>query len=115
MSRIVMLPTVLVTRYQVVDREHVGAPPEVADTPRHLDRLERDVAARGFQVPLDLKFNREFATLDGHHRIAVARRLDLDLVPVVLSELPLSPRPWWAQDMHAEDYERLRQALTGVG
>lgn len=111
MSRVVLLPTELVTRYQVVDREHVGAPPEVADTPRHLDRLELDVAARGILVPLDLRFNREFATLDGHHRIAVARRLDLDVVPVALSELPLSPRPWWAQDMHAEDYEQLRRAL----
>jgi len=115
MSRIVMLPTVLVTRYQVVDREHVGAPPEVADTPRHLDRLERDVAARGILVPLDLRFNREFATLDGHHRVAVARRLELENVPVALSELPLSPRPWWAQDMRAGDYEQLRRALTGAG
>ena len=110
MPRVVLLPTALVTRYQVVDREHVGAPLDVADTPRHLDRLERTVAAQGILVPLDLRFNREFATLDGHHRIAVARRLDLDVVPVALSELPLSPRPWWAQDMHAEDYEQLRQA-----
>lgn len=107
-----MLPTALVTRYQTVDREEVGAPREVADTPRHLDQLETDVAAHGIQVPLDLKFNVEFATLDGHHRLAVARRLGLGSVPVELSELPLRPRPWWAQDMRAEDYAQLRRALA---
>lgn len=114
MSDVVMLRTELVTRYQVVDRENVGAPREVADTPRHLDRLERDVATRGILVPLDLRFNREFATLDGHHRIAVARRLGLERVPVALSELARSPRPWWAQDMHSEDYELIRRALAEV-
>jgi ParB-like chromosome segregation protein Spo0J len=112
MPRIAKLPTALITRYQTVDREEVGAPPEVADTPQHLDRLETDVAAHGIQVPLDLKFNVEFATLDGHNRLAVARRLGLEGVPVALSELPLRPRPWWAQDVRAEDYAQLQRALA---
>ncbi|MCI1748045.1 MAG: ParB N-terminal domain-containing protein [Acidipropionibacterium sp.] len=107
MAHIVHLPTSLVTRYQVVDRELVGAPEDVVDTPSHLDELERDIAAHGIREPLDLGFNERFATLDGHHRLAVARRLALETVPVALRRLPLEPRPWWAQDMDPLDYRLL--------
>jgi hypothetical protein len=37
---IVALPTALVARYRAVDREEIWAPPEVVDTPAHLDALE---------------------------------------------------------------------------
>lgn len=104
MACIVVLPTQLVTRYQVVDRELVGAPADVVDTPSHLNALERDIALHGILVPLDLAFNEEFATLDGHHRLAVARRLGLATVPVALRRLPLTPRPWWAQTMDPQDF-----------
>jgi len=103
----VLLPTDLVARYRAVDREEIWAPPEVVDTPAHLDALTADVRERGILVPLDLKFNERFATLDGNHRIAVAIRLGLPEVPVELSALPLEPRQFWAQDMLAEDYEVL--------
>lgn len=94
----------------MVDREEVPAPAEVADTPAHLDELERDIAAHGIREPLDLGFNERFATLDGHHRLAVARRLGLGSVPVALRRLPLEPRPWWAQDMDPQDYAVLDAA-----
>jgi hypothetical protein len=63
-------------------------------------------------VPLDLKFNEQFATLDGNHRIAVAIRLGLTTVPVALSRLPLEPRQFWAQDMRPDDFEVLQSLAT---
>lgn len=113
MTHAVSLPTALVTRYQVVDREEVPAPAEVVDTASHLDELERDIAANGIREPLDLGFNEYFATLDGHHRLAVARRLGLETVPVALRRLPAEPRPWWAQDMDPDDYRILDEADQG--
>lgn len=104
------LPTDLVARYRAVDREEIWAPPEVVDTPAHLDALTLDIREHGIRVPLDLKFNDQFATLDGNHRIAVAIRLELPTVPVVLSALPLEPRQFWAKDMSPDDYEVLRKA-----
>lgn len=112
MIHVVSLPTALVTRYQVVDREEVPAPADVVDTPSHLDELETDIAAHGIRVPLDLAFNERFATLDGHHRLAVARRLGLASVPVALRRLPLEPRPWWAQDMDPRDYAVLDAEMS---
>lgn len=114
MAHTVLLPTELVTRYKVVDRELVGAPADVVDTPSHLDELERDIAINGIREPLDLAFNKEFATLDGHHRLAVARRLGLVMVPVALRKLPLTPRPWWAQDMDPRDFHLLEARSTSV-
>lgn len=110
MTHIASLPTALVTRYQVVDREEVPAPAEVVDTASHLDELERDIAANGIREPLDLGFNEHFATLDGHHRLAVARRLGLETVPVALRRLAAEPRPWWAQDMDPRDFRILDEA-----
>ena len=107
----VTLATALVARYRAVDREEVWAPPHVVDTPAHLDALTEDIGRNGILVPLDLKFNERFATLDGNHRIAVAIRLGLPEVPVVLGELPLEPRQFWAQDMQPDDYRVLRAAF----
>jgi len=115
MTALVLLPTSLVTRYQVVDREEVVAPADVVDTPRHLDELERDIAAHGIRTPLSLRFNTAFATLDGHHRLAVARRLGLESVPVAVDRLPLRPRPWWARDMDPGDHAILENALAQAG
>ena len=61
-------------------------------------------------MPLDLGFNALFATLDGNHRIAVALRLGLAEVPVMLRELPIEPRPYWAQTMVPEDHAALLRA-----
>jgi ParB-like chromosome segregation protein Spo0J len=109
---VVLLPTTLVVRYRAVDRELIGAPAHVVDTPAHLDALTDDIRERGILIPLDLGFNDEFATLDGNHRIAVALRLGIPAVPVVLRELPIEPRPYWAQSMLSEDYEVLRAAFA---
>jgi ParB-like nuclease domain len=106
----VLLPTALVVRYRAVDRELIGAPAHVVDTPAHLDALSKDIRDRGILVPLDLGFNDSFATLDGNHRIAVALRLGIAEVPVVLRELPIEPRPYWAQSMLPADYAVLLAA-----
>lgn len=74
-SAAVQLSTDLVARYRAVDREVVGS--ALVDTAAHLDRLTSDIGQRGILVPLDLRFNQSFATLDGNHRIAVALRLGL--------------------------------------
>jgi ParB-like chromosome segregation protein Spo0J len=109
---VALLPTSLVARYRAVDRELIGAPAHVVDTPAHLDSLTEDVRQNGILVPLDLGFNAEFATLDGNHRIAVAIRLGLGEVPVALRELPIDPRPHWAQTMEPEDYAVLVGAFS---
>ena len=109
---VVLLPTTLVVRYRAVDRELVGAPAHVVDTPEHLDWLTGDISGRGIVTPLDLAFNDHFATLDGNHRIAVALRLGLAEVPVALRELPIEPRPSWAQAMNPEDYSVLVVAFA---
>jgi ParB-like chromosome segregation protein Spo0J len=108
----VNLPTALVARYRAVDRELIGAPAHVVDTPAHLAALTEDIGGRGILVPLDLAFNERFATLDGNHRIAVAIRLGLAEVPVALRALPLEPRPWWAQPIVPDDYIVLTAALS---
>ena len=97
------LPTALVVRYRAVDREFIGAPEWVVDTPRHLDELTEDIGRRGILTPLSLGFNEEFATLDGNHRIAVAVRLGLASVPVDLFRRPLTPRPGHAKSIRPED------------
>ena len=104
------LPTALVVRYRAVDREFIGAPAWVVDTPRHLDELTADIGVHGIRTPLDLAFNEEFATLDGNHRIAVAIRLGLESVSVALCRLPLVPRPAHAKDMLPADLEVLTAA-----
>jgi RimJ/RimL family protein N-acetyltransferase len=109
----VLLSTALVARYRAVDREQVGSPH--LDTAAHLDAIEADARIHGIRVPLDLAFNEHFATLDGNHRIAVALRLGLDLVPVHLSRRLLSPHPEHARPMHAEDLTVLQEALDSVG
>lgn len=83
----VHLPTALVARYRAVDREIVGS--ALVDTPSHLDALTVDIRKRGILTPLRLGFNEEFGTLDGNHRIAVAIRLGLESVPVILLREPL--------------------------
>ena len=110
----VLLPTALVARYRAVDRELIGAPAHVVDTPAHLDALTVEIGRDGIRVPLDLAFNEQFATLDGNHRIAVAIRLGLAEVPVALRELPLDPRPYWAQTMGAADYAVLRAVVSAA-
>lgn len=101
----VELPTDLVARYRAVDREVVGS--ALVDTPAHLDRLTSDIGQRGIFVPLDLRFNHVFATLDGNHRIAVALRLGLKHVPVALHRLPEHPRPGHAKLMADADHRVL--------
>lgn len=83
----------------------------MVDTPAHLDALTEDIREDGILVPLELRFNRLFATLDGNHRIAVAFRLRLSHVPVALSKLPLEPRQFWAQTMDPDDYPLLTAAF----
>ena len=102
---VVRLPTALVTRYRAVDREFIGAPAHVVDTPSHLDALTKDIRERGILVPLQLSFNDEFGALDGNHRIAVAIRLGLDEVPVELIEKPRTPRPGHAKPMQPADLQ----------
>ena len=109
---VVLLPTTLMVRYRAVDRELVGAPAHVVDTAGHLDWLTGDIRERGIVMPLDLAFNPRFATLDGNHRIAVALRLGLAEVPVALRELPIEPRPYWAQAMSPEDHSVLVAAFA---
>jgi hypothetical protein len=108
---VALLPTELVVRYRAVDRELVGAPAHVVDTPAHLDSLTIDIGQHGIIVPLDLAFNDQFATLDGNHRIAVALRLGIAEVPVALRMLAIEPRPYWAQTMMPEDYAVLVGAI----
>lgn len=102
------LPTVLVARYRAVDREVVGS--ALVDTPRHLDALTIDIGKRGILTPLRLGFNEEFGTLDGNHRIAVALRLGLDMLPVALFEEPTAPRPLHARPMLPDDLVVLKDA-----
>lgn len=108
----VRLPTVLVVRYRAVDREQVPAPPEVVNTPQHLDALTASIRARGIQVPLRLQFNRSFGFLDGNHRVAVALRLGLRELPVELIEMPPDYRRPHGQPMHPEDFEALAAAAA---
>lgn len=108
-SATVQLPTDLVARYRAVDREVVGS--ALVDTAAHLDRLTSDIGQRGILVPLDLRFNRAFAILDGNHRIAVALRVGLERVPVALQQLPVLPRPGHAKPMTDTDYRVLMAAL----
>lgn len=102
------LPTALVARYRAVDREVVGS--ALVDTPRHLDAMTDDIGERGILTPLGLGFNEEFGTLDGNHRIAVALRLGLDMVPVALFEEPRAPRPLHARPMLPDDLVVLKHA-----
>ncbi|MFC7376682.1 hypothetical protein ACFQRD_15540 [Brachybacterium sp. GCM10030268] len=108
----VRLPTTLVARYRAVDREAVGS--ALVDTPAHLDRLTSDIGQRGIFVPLNLRFNQKFATLDGNHRIAVALRLGLDHVPVALDQLPAYPRTGHAKPMADADHRVLIDAWEAL-
>lgn len=108
MRSAVWLPTALVARYRAVDREVIGS--ALVDTPTHLDRLTSDIGERGILVPLALRFNRACATLDGNHRIAVALRIGLDGVPVVLDQLPAHPQPGHARPMEDADHRVLISA-----
>lgn len=58
-------------------------------------------------MPLDLRFNQKFATLDGNHRVTVALRLGLDHVPVALDQLSAHPRPGHAKPMTDADHRLL--------
>jgi ParB-like chromosome segregation protein Spo0J len=107
---VIRLPTALVARYRAVDREQVGS--ALVDTPKHLDELTEDVRRRGILVPLRLGFNDHFAVLDGNHRIAVALRLGLTDVPVVLTHQPPQPRPAHAQPMQPADLLLLQTAIV---
>jgi ParB-like chromosome segregation protein Spo0J len=109
---VVHLPTELVVRYRAVDREHVPAPPEVVDTPEHLDTLTTSIGAHGIQVPLRLQFNSSFGFLDGNHRIAVALRLGLREVPVEIVEMPPDYRRAHGRPMDPQDYEVLAAAAA---
>ena len=106
----VELPTELVARYRAVDREHVGTP--TLDTPAHLDRLTELIGREGMRTPIDLAFTEEFATIDGNHRIAVARRLGLATVPVHLTRRAEHPRPDHGRDMDPADLRVLEAALA---
>lgn len=108
---IARLPTTLITRYRAVDREFIGAPIEVVDTPNHLNALTKDIGRRGILVPLSLGFNRDFGALDGNHRIAVAIRLGLDDVPVALTRVPQRPRPAHAKSMFSTDLAVIERAF----
>lgn len=88
---IARLPTTLVAKYRAVDRDRVGS--ALFDTPSHLDALTDDIRVRGILVPLQLGFNADFGVLDGNHRVAVAIRLGLDDVPVVLTRKAVPPVP----------------------
>jgi hypothetical protein len=109
-DRVATLSTTLVARYRAVDREQVGS--ALVDTPMHLAALTDDIAARGILVPLRLGFNDQFATLDGNHRIAVALRLGLNEVPVVLVREPPHPRPAHARAMRPDDYLVMERAFA---
>lgn len=104
----VHLPTALVARYRAVDREIVGS--ALVNTPSHLDALSADIATHGILTPLRLGFNEAFGTLDGNHRIAVAVRLGLEMVPVTLVREPLIPRPGHARSMRPGDFIVLQDA-----
>jgi ParB-like chromosome segregation protein Spo0J len=92
-----------------VDREVIGS--AFVDTPRHLAALTEDIRIRGIAVPLCLGFNDNFAALDGNHRIAVAIRLGLDQVPVVLTKIPSQPRPAHARPMNQTDLAVIQRAF----
>lgn len=109
-SVVTRLATELVARYRAVDREIVGS--RLVDTPCHLDALTEDIRLRGVLVPLQLRFNADFAALDGNHRIAVAIRLGIDEVPVELVEAPTDPRPGHAQPMHSEDLVVIQRSYS---
>ncbi len=94
-----------------MDRELIGAPLEVVDTPSHLDALTEDIGRRGILVPLTLHFNRGFGALDGNHRIAVALRLGLCDVPVTLTRVPERPRPAHAKSMARTDLAAIERAF----
>lgn len=111
-SAAVQLPTDLVARYRAVDREVVGS--ALVDTPAHLDNLTSDIGRCGILVPLDLRFNQAFATIDGNHRLAVALRLGLEEVPVALHQLPEHPRPDHAKPMVDSDHRLLIAAWEAV-
>lgn len=110
-SRVVRLPTELVVRYRAVDREEIGAPIEVVDTPAHLDALTESIREHGIQVPLRFGFNHACGFLDGNHRIAVAVRLGLVDVPVELVEEPPDVFPWYAKPMRPDDLAVIVAAL----
>lgn len=103
-----VLPTDLVARYRAVDREVIPAPDWVVDTPSHLDALAASVAEEGIKVPLELRFNASFGFLDGNHRLAVARRLGLEVVPVTVIEVDDAFRADHGRPMRAEDLRILR-------
>jgi hypothetical protein len=104
------LATTLVGRYRAVDREVVPAPSWVVDTPSHLDALQISVAAEGIRVPLELRFNASFGFLDGNHRLAVARRLGLEVLPVAVIEVDDAVRASHGRPMRADDLRILRAA-----
>jgi hypothetical protein len=110
-SRVVRLPTELVVRYRAVDREEIGAPADVVDTPAHLDALTDSVREYGIRVPLRLGFTDDVGFLDGNHRIAVAVRLGLPDVPVELVEEAPGTRPGHAKPMQPEDLAVIRAAF----
>ncbi|MDO5661407.1 MAG: hypothetical protein Q4G40_01815 [Brachybacterium sp.] len=111
MSTLVALPTEMLVRYRATDREEVGS--ALVDTPAHLSSLEEDIAENGLETPLELGVNEHFATLDGNHRLAIARRLGFATVPVRLTAIPAEPRPDHARDMNAEDWPRFVTMLGG--
>ena len=102
------LPTALVSRYRAVDRELITAPDWVVDTPSHLDALEASIAAEGIRVPLELRFNASFGFLDGNHRLAVAHRLGLEVVPVMVIAVDDAVRASHGRPMLPEDLRILR-------
>ncbi|GAA1190963.1 hypothetical protein [Pseudonocardia alaniniphila] len=113
-SVVVSLPTELVVRYRAADREFIGAPIEVVDTPAHLDALTASVREHGILVPLRLGFNTCFGFLDGNHRIAVALRLGLPEVPVELVKEPADLRKDHGRPMRPEDLTVLIAAFGEV-
>jgi ParB-like chromosome segregation protein Spo0J len=106
---VTQLPTDLLARFRAVDRELVGS--AHVDTPAHLDNLTDDIKRRGILVPLELGFNDRFGCHDGNHRIAVAIRLGLELVPVSLKWVPIEARPGHAQPMSSDDLAHLETAM----
>ena len=113
-SVVVSLPTELVVRYRAVDREFIGAPIAVVDTPAHLDALTASVREHGILVPLRLGFNAGFGFLDGNHRIAVALRLGLPEVPVELVKEAADLRKDHGRPMRPEDLTVLVAAFEEV-
>ena len=108
---VVQLPTDLVARYRAVDRELIGAPITVVDTPAHLDALTASIRERGIEVPLRLEFNDRLAFLDGNHRIAVAIRLGLAEVPVELVRTGPDDNRAHGKPLRPEDLAVLEAAM----